>query len=67
MLLQADKYKKKIWTAMIYDAIYYSYICASFFNCDEKHQISFKLMCQSFYKLHVMPIISEHTNKNSFF
>ncbi len=67
MLLQADKYKEKIWTAMIYDAIYYSYICASFFNCDEKHQISFKLMCQSFYKLHVMLIISEHTNKNSFF
>lgn len=59
--------KEKIWTAMIYDAIYRLYINLSFLHSNEKDQNSFKMICKQFYEQYAFPAISEKTSWHSFF
>lgn len=61
------KDKEKLWTAMIYDAIYYSYITVSLCDFTEEHQTSIKMMCKQFYEQYVIPITTGNTRWNSFF
>lgn len=61
------KDKESLWTAMIYDAIYYSYITVSLCDFTEEHQTSIKMMCKQFYEQYVIPITTGDTRWNSFF
>lgn len=58
--------KEELWSAMIYDAIYHSYITTSFFSFDS-FQTSFKMMCDLFYSQYVIPSITENSKISSFF
>ncbi|MCI7349156.1 MAG: hypothetical protein MSH60_00195 [Ruminococcus sp.] len=61
------KDKEALWTAMIYDAIYYSYITVSLCDFTEEHQTSIKMMCKQFYEQYVIPITTGDTRWNPFF
>lgn len=65
--LEDKKKKEQLWEAMIYDAIYYSYITLSLYNCNDEQKTSFKRMCNHFYEQYVLPAISEKTELSFIF